>query len=155
VIVARWGGIELCERRQQQRHRHAADIQRSWARTDQDRSQPRGELSVSASVRPDRTWLRDGAPEPRARRLAVEIFTFQSGSPIGITMSNATLNSGNRPDVSGDACRARGSDRHRGSTRRSSSPAANTSGTPRNGVLDGRAVNLMHHREAVHDRADG
>ena len=128
-----------------------ADIERSWARTDQDRLHSLVESFLyQLPVGPDRKWLRDG---PLAQVLGgwqvSGIFSAQSGSPIGISMSAATLNApGNtqRPDVSGTPAvlGAVGPGALWFDTSVFSSPAANTFGNSlRNGVLDGPAyVNL-------------
>ncbi len=128
-----------------------ADIQRSWARTDQDRLHSLVESFLyQLPFGPDRKWLRDGLLSHVLGGWQLSgIFTFQSGSPIGITMSNATLNApGNtqRPDVSGTPAvpGGIGPGIQWFDTSVFSSPAANTFGNaPRNGVLDGpRYVNL-------------
>jgi hypothetical protein len=128
-----------------------ADIQRSWARTDQDRLHSLVESFLyQLPFGPDRKWLVDG---PLSQVLGgwqlSGIFSFQSGSPIGITMSNATLNApGNtqRPDVSGTPAvpGGIGPGNQWFDTSVFSSPAANTFGNAlRNGVIDGpRYVNL-------------
>src|SRR5207244_8370694 len=121
-----------------------ADIERSWARTDQDRLHSLVEIFlVQLTFGPDRTWLRDG---PLSQVLGgwqlSGIFSAQSGSPIGITMNNATLNApGNtqRPDVNGTpkVLGAIGSGQLWFDTSVFSTPAANTFGnSPRNGVID-------------------
>src|SRR5204862_3725228 len=82
-----------------------ADFERSWARTDQDRLHSLVESFLyQLPVGPNRKWLKDG---PLSQILGgwqlSGIFAAQSGSPIGITMSNANLNApGNtqRPNVS-------------------------------------------------------
>jgi Carboxypeptidase regulatory-like domain len=128
-----------------------ADIERSWARTDQDRLHSLVESFLyQLPFGPDRKWLRDG---PVAQILGgwqvSGILAAQSGSPIGITMSAATLNApGNtqRPDVSGTPAvlGGIGPGVNWFDTSVFSSPAPNTFGNaPRNGVLDGPAyVNL-------------
>src|SRR4029077_16955226 len=99
---------------------------------------------------PDRTWLRDG---PLSQVLGgwqlSGIFTAQTGSPINILMSNATLNApGNtqRPDVNGTPAvlGGIGPGIQWFDTSVVSSPAGNTFGNaPRNGVIDGpKYVNL-------------
>jgi hypothetical protein len=128
-----------------------ADIQRSWARTDQDRLHSFVEsFLVQLPFGPDRKWLRDGPVSQVLGGWQVSgIFSFQTGSPIGITMSAATLNApGNtqRPDVTGtpQVLGGIGSGVPWFDTSVFSSPAANTFGnSPRNGVIDGpRYVNL-------------
>jgi hypothetical protein len=128
-----------------------ADIQRSWARTDQDRLHSLVESFLyQLPFGPDRKWLRDGLMSHVLGGWQLSgIVTFQSGSPIGITMSNATLNApGNtqRPDVSGTPAvpGGIGPGIQWFDTSVFSSPAANTFGNaPRNGVIDGPAyVNL-------------
>src|SRR5258707_8699850 len=83
-----------------------ADIERSWSRTDQDRLHSLVESFVyQLPFGPDRKWLRDGAIAQVLGGWQVSgIIAAQSGTPIRITMSNATLNApGNtqRPDVTG------------------------------------------------------
>ena len=98
----------------------------------------------------DRRWLRDGALSHVLGGWQVSgIFAYQSGSPIAITMSNATLNApGNtqRPDVSGtpNVLGGVGSNNLWFDTSVFTSPAANTFGNAkRNGVIDGPSyVNL-------------
>jgi hypothetical protein len=128
-----------------------ADIELSWARTDQDRLHSLVESFLyQLPWGPDRRWLRDGAAAAILGGWQVSgIFAAQSGSPIGITMSNATLNApGNtqRPDVNGtpNVIGAVGPGALWFDTSVFSSPASNTFGnSPRNGVLDGPAyVNL-------------
>jgi len=128
-----------------------ADIERSWARTDQDRLHSLVESFLyQLPFGPDRAWLRDG---PLSQVLGgwqlSGIFSAQTGSPINILMSNATLNApGNtqRPDVNGTPAvlGAIGPGNLWFDTSVFSSPAANTFGNARrNGVLDGPAyVNL-------------
>src|SRR6185503_19458288 len=95
-------------------------------------------------------WLRDGPLSHVLGGWQVSgIFVAQTGSPIAITMSNATLNApGNtqRPNVSGTPAvlGAVGPGALWFDTSVFSAPAANTFGTAlRNGVLDGPAyVNL-------------
>jgi hypothetical protein len=129
-----------------------ADIQRSWARTDQDRLHSLVESFLyQIPVGPGKKWLNDGGAVSQILggwQLS-GIFSAQSGSPIGITMSNATLNApGNtqRPDVSGtpNVLGGIGSGVLWFDPSVFSSPAANTFGnSPRNGVLDGpKYVNL-------------
>jgi hypothetical protein len=128
-----------------------ADIERSWARTDQDRLHSLVESFLyQLPIGPDRKWLREGPLSQVLGGWQVSgIFSAQSGSPIGISMSNATLNApGNtqRPDVNGTPAVLGGIGP--GSlwfdTSVFSTPAANTFGnSPRNGVIDGpRYVNL-------------
>ena len=128
-----------------------ADIERSWARTDQDRLHSLVEsFLVQLPFGADRRWLRDGALSHVLGGWQVSgIFAYQSGSPIAITMSNATLNApGNtqRPDVSGtpNVLGGVGSNNLWFDTSVFSSPAANTFGNAkRNGVIDGPSyVNL-------------
>jgi len=128
-----------------------ADIERSWARTDQDRLHSLVESFLyQLPFGPDRKWLRDGAVAQILGGWQVSgIFTAQSGSPIGITMSAATLNApGNtqRPDVSGtpQVLGGIGPGVQWFDPAVFSSPAPNTFGNSlRNGVLDGPAyVNL-------------
>ena len=128
-----------------------ADIQRSWARTDQDRLHSLAEsFLVQLPWGPDRKWLREGAGSHILGGWQVSgIFQYQTGSPIGITMSNATLNAPDntqRPDVSGTpkVLGGIGSGVSWFDTSVFSSPAPNTFGNSlRNGVLDGPAyVNL-------------
>ena len=128
-----------------------ADIERSWARTDQDRLHSLVEsFLVQLPFGADRRWVRSGAMSHVLGGWQVSgIFAYQSGSPIGITMSAATLNApGNtqRPDVSGTpkVPGGIGSNNLWFDTSVFSSPAANTFGNAtRNGVLDGPSyVNL-------------
>jgi hypothetical protein len=128
-----------------------ADLQRSWARTDQDRLHSFVEsFLVQLPWGPDRKWLRDGVASQILGGWQVSgIFAAQSGSPINITMSNATLNApGNtqRPDVSGTpkVLGGIGSGVSWFDTSVFSSPPPNTFGNAvRNGVIDGPAyVNL-------------
>jgi carboxypeptidase family protein/TonB-dependent receptor-like protein len=128
-----------------------ADIERSWARTDQDRLHSLVEsFLVQLPFGPDRRWLRDGAASRILGGWQVSgIFTYQSGSPVSISMSAATLNApGNtqRPDVSGTpkVLGDIGPGNLWFDTSVFSSPAANTFGNAlRNGVLDGPSyVNL-------------
>jgi hypothetical protein len=128
-----------------------ADFERSWARTNQDRLHSLVESFLyQLPVGPDRKWLRDG---PLSQVLGgwqlSGIFSYQTGSPIAITMSAATLNApGNtqRPDVNGKPAvlGAVGPGALWFDTSVFSSPAPNTFGnSPRNGVLDGpKYVNL-------------
>ncbi len=128
-----------------------ADIERSWARTDQDRLHSLVEsFLVQLPFGPERRWLRSGTLSRILGDWQVSgIFAFQSGSPIGITMSNATLNApGNtqRPDVSGtpEVLGGIGPGNLWFDTSVFSSPAPNTFGNARrNGVIDGpKYVNL-------------
>jgi hypothetical protein len=128
-----------------------ADIERSWARTDQDRLHSLVESFLyQLPFGPDRQWLRDGALAHILGGWQLSgIFSAQSGSPIGITMSNATLNApGNtqRPNVSGTPAvlGAIGPGNLWFDTSVFSSPAANTFGNAvRNDTLDGpKYVNL-------------
>src|SRR5262245_66555287 len=83
-----------------------ADIQRSWARTDQDRLHT---LNVSflyqLPVGPDRHWLREGPLSQVLGNWQVSgFFTAQSGLPIDFTASGANLHAPSntqRPNVSG------------------------------------------------------
>ena len=128
-----------------------ADLERSWARTDQDRLHSLVESFLyQLPFGPDRRWLHDGPLRYVLGGWQVSgIFSAQSGSPIGITMSAATLNApGNtqRPDVNGTprVLGAVGPGALWFDPSVFSSPAANTFGnSARNGVLDGPAyVNL-------------
>jgi hypothetical protein len=128
-----------------------ADIERSWARTDQDRLHSLVESFLyQLPFGPDQRWLHDGPLRYVLGGWQVSgIFSAQSGSPIGITMSNATLNApGNtqRPNVSGTPAVLGGIGPGAlwFDTSVFSSPAANTFGNAvRNGTLDGpRYVNL-------------
>jgi hypothetical protein len=124
-----------------------ADIQRSWARTDQDRLHT---LNVSflyqLPVGPDRRWLREGPLSQVLGGWQVSgFYTVQSGLPIDFTAPGNLLHApGNtqRPNVSGTptvfgnvdpANKALWFD-----TSVFSFPAADTWGNAiRNGVLDG------------------
>jgi hypothetical protein len=83
-----------------------ADIQRSWARTDQDRLHT---LNLSFLYQlpfgPDRRWLRDGAGSHVLGGWQVSgFFTAQSGLPIDFTAPGANLHAPSntqRPNVSG------------------------------------------------------
>ena len=116
-----------------------ADIQRSWARTDQDRLHSLVESFLyQLPFGPDRPWLRDGAAEPDARRLAVErdfhVPVRLADRHHDVERDAECAGQYAAPDVSGDAGRARRrSDRARsGSTRRSSRRRRRTpSGTRR------------------------
>ena len=128
-----------------------ADFERSWARTDQDRLHSLVESFLyQLPVGPDRRWLGDGPLSQVLGGWQVSgIFSAQSGSPINITASAATLNApGNtqRPDVTGTPAvlGGIGSGNLWFDTSVFSSPAANTFGNAaRNGVLDGpKYVNL-------------
>src|SRR5262249_31769561 len=121
------------------------------ARTDQDRLHSLAEsFLVQLPWGADRKWLREGVASHILGGWQVSgIFQYQSGSPIGITMSAATLNApGNtqRPDVRGrqNVLGGIGSGVTWFDTSVFSSPAPNTFGNAaRNGVLDGpRYVNL-------------
>ena len=128
-----------------------ADISLSWARTDQDRLHSLVESFLyQIPVGPGRRWLKDG---PLGQILGgwqlSGIFSAQSGSPIGISMSNANLNApGNtqRPNQTGEPAvlGAVGPGALWFDTAVFSSPANNTFGNaPRNGSIDGpRYVNL-------------
>src|SRR5262249_736647 len=129
-----------------------ADIERSWARTDQDRLHS----FVSSFVYqlpwgPDRKWVRDGVLAQVIGGWQVSgFFTMQSGSPINFTMNNgANLNApGNtwRPNVSGTPAilGGIGPDQPWFDSSVFSAPPNNTWGNAaRNGVLDGpRYTNL-------------
>jgi len=67
-----------------------ADIERSWARTDQDRLHSLVEsFLLQLPFGPERKWLRDGPLSQILGNWQLSgIFSAQSGSPIGITMSN-------------------------------------------------------------------
>ena len=128
-----------------------ADIERSWARTDQDRLHTWVESFLyQLPVGPDRRWLKEGPLSQILGGWQVGgFFTAQSGLPINFTMSAATLNApGNtqRPNVSGTPAVLGnvGPGQLWFDTSAFSSPAANTFGNaPRNGVLDGpKFVNL-------------
>jgi Carboxypeptidase regulatory-like domain/TonB dependent receptor-like, beta-barrel len=122
-----------------------ADFERSWARTDQDRLHSFVEsFLVQLPFGADRKWLREGVASHILGGWQVSgIFAWQSGSPINITMSAATLNApGNtqRPDVSGTpkVLGGIGPGNLWFDTSVFSSPAPNTFGNAkRNGVLDG------------------
>jgi hypothetical protein len=83
-----------------------ADLQRSWARTDQDRLH---NLVVSflyqLPVGPDRRWLKDGPLSQVLGGWQVSgFFTAQSGTPIDFRASGTTLHAPDntqRPNVSG------------------------------------------------------
>src|SRR5580765_1804364 len=128
-----------------------ADIQRSWARTDQDRLHSLVEsFLLQLPFGPDRKWLRDGPLSAVFGSWQISgIFSAQSGSPIGITMSNANLNAPDntqRPDVSGTpkVLGGIGPGVQWFDTSAFSSPANNTFGNgTRNGIIDGpKYVNL-------------
>jgi hypothetical protein len=128
-----------------------ADFERSWARTNQDRLHSFVESFLyQLPVGPGRRWLQDGLLSRILGGWQLSgIFSAQSGSPIAITMSNATLNApGNtqRPNVSGTPAvlGAVGPGALWFDTSVFSSPAPNTFGDARrNGVLDGpEYVNL-------------
>jgi hypothetical protein len=101
-------------------------------------------------VGPERKWLRDGPLSQILGGWQISgILAAQSGSPIGITMSNANLNApGNtqRPDVTGTPAVLGnvGPGALWFDTSVFSSPANNTFGNAkRNGVIDGpKYVNL-------------
>jgi len=122
-----------------------ADIQRSWARTDQDRLHSFAEsFVVQLPWGPDRKWLREGTLSQILGGWQMSgIFVAQSGSPINFTMSAAALNApGNtqRPDVNGTprVLGGIGSGNPWFDTSAFSTPPPNTFGNaPRNGVLDG------------------
>jgi hypothetical protein len=128
-----------------------ADIERSWARTDQDRLHTWVESFLyQLPVGPDRRWLKEGVLSQILGGWQVSgFFTAQSGLPINFTMSAATLNApGNtqRPDVSGTPAVLGnvGPGQLWFDTSVFSSPPANTFGNaPRNDTLDGpKFVNL-------------
>jgi carboxypeptidase family protein/TonB-dependent receptor-like protein len=128
-----------------------ADFARSWSRTNQDRLHSFVESFLyQLPVGPDRRWLKDGPLSQVLGGWQISgIFSAQSGSPIAITMSAATLNApGNtqRPDVNGTPAvlGAVGPGALWFDTSVFSSPPANTFGNSlRNGVLDGPSyVNL-------------
>jgi hypothetical protein len=128
-----------------------ADIERSWARTDQDRLHSLVEsFLLQLPFGPDRKWLRDGPLSQVLGNWQISgIFTAQSGSPIGITMSNANLNAPDntqRPNVSGtpQVLGGIGPGVQWFDTSVFSSPANNTFGNgTRNGIIDGpQYVNL-------------
>jgi hypothetical protein len=123
-----------------------ADIERSWARTDQDRLHSFVESFVyQLPFGADRKWLRDGPLSQILGGWQVSgFFTAQSGSPIGFTMnSGANLNApGNtwRPNVSGtpNVLDNIGPGQLWFDTSVFSAPPNNTWGNAaRNGVLDG------------------
>jgi hypothetical protein len=123
-----------------------ADIQRSWARTDQDRLHSFVSSFVyQLPVGPERKWLRDGPLSQVLGGWQVSgFFTAQSGSPIGFTMnSGANFNTpGNtwRPNVSGtpNVLGNIGAGQLWFDTSVFSAPPNNTWGNAaRNGVLDG------------------
>jgi hypothetical protein len=122
-----------------------ADVQRSWARTDQDRLHS---LNVSflyqLPMGPDRRWLREGRASQILGGWQVSgFFTAQSGLPIDFTASGNSLNApGNtqRPNVSGTPVvyGTAGPGLSWFDTSVFSDPAPNTWGNAvRNGVLDG------------------
>jgi hypothetical protein len=129
-----------------------ADIERSWARTDQDRLHSFVSSFVyQLPVGPDQKWLREGALSQILGGWQVSgFFTAQSGSPIGFSMNNgANLNApGNtwRPNVSGTPAILGGIGPGNlwFDTSVFSAPPNNTWGNAaRNGVLDGpNYVNL-------------
>jgi len=124
-----------------------ADLQRSWARTDQDRLHS---LNVSflyqIPVGPDRRWLREGAMSHVLGDWQVGgFFTAQSGLPINFTAPGDNLHApGNtqRPNITGTPTvygnAGPGQLWFDTSPSVFSAPAPNTWGNaPRNGVLDG------------------
>jgi carboxypeptidase family protein/TonB-dependent receptor-like protein len=129
-----------------------ADIERSWARTDQDRLHSFVSSFVyQLPIGPERKWLREGPLSQILGGWQISgFFTMQSGSPIGMTMNNpANLNApGNtwRPNVSGTPAvlGGIGPDQLWFDTAVFSAPPNNTWGNAlRNGVLDGpKYVNL-------------
>lgn len=122
-----------------------ADLERSWARTDQDRRHSFVESFLyQLPVGPNKRWLSTGPASQILGGWQVSGFvTLQSGTPINITMSNANLRApGNtqRPDVSGtpEVLGGIGPGNQWFSTSVFSTPANNTFGNAkRNGVLDG------------------
>jgi hypothetical protein len=150
-----------------------ADIERSWARTDQDRLHSFVTSFVyQLPAGPGKKWLNDGAASQIFGGWQFSgFFTVQSGSPIGFTMNNgANLNApGNtwRPNVSATPAvlGGIGPDQLWFDTAVFSAPANNTWGNAaRNGLLDGPAyVNLdatfaklfsLSHRVKGEARAD-
>jgi hypothetical protein len=122
-----------------------ADLQRSWARTDQDRLHS---LNVSflyqLPVGPDRRWLRDGMSSQILGGWQVSgFFTAQSGLPIDWSAPAANLHApGNtqRPNVNGTPAILGGVGPGNlwFDTSGFSVPAPDTWGNvPRNGVIDG------------------
>jgi hypothetical protein len=128
-----------------------ADIQRSWARTDQDRLHSFVESFVyQLPAGPGRRWLTSGPLSHILGGWQVSGFLImQSGTPIGITMDGAALRApGNtqRPDVNGTpkVLGGVGPGLTWFDTSVFSTPAPNTFGNaPRNGVLDGPAYNNL------------
>jgi hypothetical protein len=123
-----------------------ADIERSWARTDQDRLHSFVTSFVyQLPIGPERRWLREGVASRILGGWQVSgFFTAQSGSPINFTMNNgANLNApGNtwRPNVSGTPAvlGGIGPDSPWFDASVFSAPPNNTWGNAaRNGVLDG------------------
>jgi len=122
-----------------------ADLERSWGRTDQDRLHSFVEAFLyQLPFGPNQRWLSSG---PVSQILGGWQFsgflTLQSGTPVNITMTNATLHApGNtqRPNVSGtpEVLGGIGPGNPWFDTSVFSSPAVNTFGNAvRNGVLDG------------------
>jgi hypothetical protein len=122
-----------------------ADLQRSWARTDQDRLHSFVLSFVyQLPVGPDRQWLREGPLSQVLGGWQVSgFFTVQSGQPIGFQASGTNLNApGNtqRPNVSGTPAVLGGIGPGNlwFDTSVFSAAPLNTWGTaPRNDVLDG------------------
>jgi hypothetical protein len=122
-----------------------ADIQLSWARTDQDRLHTFVESFLyQLPFGQNRRWLTSGLASHILGGWQTSGFlSLQSGLPINITMSNTNLNApGNtqRPDVSGtpEVLGAIGPGQLWFDTAVFSTPANNTFGNAeRNGVLDG------------------
>jgi len=122
-----------------------ADLALSWARTDQDRLHSFVESFVyQLPIGPAKRWINHGVASQVLGGWQVSgFFTAQSGTPINITMSNATLHApGNtqRPNVSGtpNVLGGIGTGNLWFDTSVFSTPATNTFGNAkRNGVLDG------------------
>jgi hypothetical protein len=129
-----------------------ADIERSWARTEQDRLHSFVTSFVyQLPAGPGKKWLNDGlASQILGGWQFSGFFTVQSGSPINFTMNNgANLNApGNtwRPDVTGTPAVLGGIGPNQPwfDTAVFTAPPNNTWGNAaRNGVLDGpKYVNL-------------
>jgi hypothetical protein len=129
-----------------------ADIQRSWGRTDPDRLHSFVESFLyQLPFGPNKKWATSGPISHIVGGWQFSGFlTAQSGTPIGINMSNANLNApGNtqRPNVSGKPAVLGGigvGNPWFDPATVFSAPAPNTFGNaPRNGVLDGpKYVNL-------------
>ena len=130
-----------------------ADIERSWARTDQDRLHTFVESFVyQLPAGPGRRWLTSGGSSARswADGRSAASSPCSADTPINITMDAAALRApGNtqRPDVNGtpEVLGGSRSRRRSGSTPRCSRrrPPNTFGNAPRNGVLDGPAyINL-------------